>query len=103
MSAVVQLTVTGTSEAAERVTTNASGAWPVLPSLRLAAGAVEGGGSVWVVVPVALPMVGADFSELLTFTEKVSFGSRTRSPLIGTRMLPVVWPAGIVSVPEVAW
>ena len=38
----------------------------------------------------------------LRLTAKVSLASASRSPLTSTVIVPVVWPAGIVSVPEVA-
>ena len=102
-SAVAQVTVTGTSEAADRVTAKASGAWPVLPSLRLTAGAIEMRGSSSTMVPTPWPSAMVALVGLLRLTTKVSFGSGRRSPLTSTVIVPVVWPAGIVSVPEAAW
>src|SRR5262245_60823488 len=39
----------------------------------------------------------------LKVTAKVSFASPRRSPLTSTVTVPVVWPAGMSSVPEAAW
>ena len=60
-------------------------------------------GSSSTMVPTPWPSAMTPLFGLLRLTKKVSFGSASRSPFTSTVIVPLVWPAGIVSVPEAAW
>ena len=53
-------------------------------------------------VPVPCPARMAALVGLLRLTKKVRLGWALVLPSTGTRMVPLLWPAAMVSVPEVA-
>ena len=76
--------------------------WFFLPSVLVTSLMLMRGSSSRM-VPTPWPSAMVALVGLLRLTTKVSFGSARRSPLTSTVIVPVVWPAGIVSVPEAAW
>jgi hypothetical protein len=74
---------------------------PALPSVTVTS-LMEILGSSSRMVPIPWPSAITALVALLRLTKKVSFGSPRRSPLTSTVIVPLVWPAGIVSVPAAA-
>jgi hypothetical protein len=75
---------------------------PVFPSVTVLSPMLIRGSSS-TMVPIPWPSAMIAFVAPLRLTTNVSFGSASRSPLTITVIVPVVWPAGIVNVPEAAW
>ena len=92
------MTVTGSLEAADRVTVKVAARVPVLPSVTVASPMLMRGSSS-TMVPTPWPSAMVAFVGVLRLTRKVSFGSPSRSPLTRTVMVLLVSPGAKVSVP----